>query len=163
MKTRPVLGPKWLIEKWCSGLWNSIVFSSKITSCNHSAWYSHTTLQCTAFRSQSQFQNVALLHVISCAVYGAAQYRIWVVILKIYALIPSIYSVLYNAYWRSSSLVKNLERQWRNGWSLSRSLAISVASQVAKSFSFSTWCEPQWRCCVAHYKYMMSRYAHAQE
>ena len=35
-----------------------------------------------------------------------------------------------NAHWRSSSLVKNLERQWRNGWCLTQRLAMSVTSQV---------------------------------
>ena len=29
-----------------SGLWNSIVFWSKTTSCNQISWYPHTTLQC---------------------------------------------------------------------------------------------------------------------
>ena len=54
---------------------------------------------------------------------------------------PSLHSVLYNAHWRSSSLVKNLERQWRNGWCLTRHLAISVTSQVPILFGFNTWCE----------------------
>ena len=52
-----------------------------------------------------------------------------------------LYSVLYNELWRSSSLVKNLERRWRNGWCLTRRLAMSVASRVPNFFSFSTWCE----------------------
>ena len=41
-----------------------------------------------------------------------------------------LYSVLCNAHWRSSSLVKNLERQWWNGWCLTWHLAIPVTSQV---------------------------------
>ena len=33
-----------------------------------------------------------------------------------------------------------VERQWRNGWYLTRRLAMSVASQVPIYFGFGTWC-----------------------
>ena len=46
---------------------------------------------------------------------------------------------------RSSSLVKKLERQWRNGWCLTRRLAISVTSQVGYFFSVSALDVNLWR------------------
>ena len=41
-----------------------------------------------------------------------------------------------------SSLVKNLERHWRNKWYLTRRYGIQVASQVPIFFGFTTWCKP---------------------
>ena len=125
------------IGKCHSGLCNSIVFWNKTTSCIHSSRYPHTSSHylslCSALRvsgpsCSSMIWYVALLHVISRAQYGTVSYRLCIVLRKILRWNLPLHSVLYNAHWRSSSLVKNLERQWRNGWCLTRRLAISLTS-----------------------------------
>ena len=68
-----------------------------------------------------------------------------------------LYSVLYNAHWRSSSLVKNLERQWQNGWCLTWRLAMSVASQVPIFFGFSAWCNSLARDIGFKYRLYLER------
>ena len=125
------------IEKCHSRLWNSVVFSSKTTSCNHS---SHTTctLECT--RTPAQCSGSSLSgpwH--ACTVRCAPArdimrtVRYGIVIRKIKFYVETFHCTVSTCicpHWRSSSLVKNLERQWRNGWWLTRRLAMSVDSQV---------------------------------
>ena len=123
------------IEECHSRLWNSIVFSSKTTSCNHS---SHTTctctLECTRTPAQCSGSSLTWHGTVRCAardIMRTVRYGIVIRKFKFYVeIFHCTVSTCVCPHWRSSSLVKNLERQWRNGWWLTRRLAMSVDSQV---------------------------------
>ena len=157
-ETRPALGPKVLIVKVrvppvCG---ETISSSSKNDVLVISTLQMHVVLTlrplaCTAccICGSNMILPIAvpghvvmtLFHVMSWAQYGTVSYQFCNVICKNlrWNLLP--HNALYNAHWRSSSLVKNLQRQWRNRWCLTRCLAISVASQVPIFFGFSIWCK----------------------
>ena len=94
-------------------------FSSKTTSCNHSSWYSLSSRLCSAMHYVPDSPRarpwpvpwqgaLARDHVHN--IYGTVSYRLCIVIRKILRWNILLHSVLYNTHWRSSSLMKNLER-----------------------------------------------------
>ena len=98
MKTRPALGPKGLIiltsvNPVCGmPLFSEARLLLVITV--HDILH-YFVVHCT-LRPQSQFQDVALLHVISCTRYGTVLYRICVEIRYVLRLNLLLYSALYN-------------------------------------------------------------------
>ena len=96
----------------------------------HSSWYSDTT--CNALHSCPSRSSRTLHSCTWCHAQSKVWYRTdfasWFAKFLRWNLLLN--SVLFNAHWRSSPLMKNLERQWWNGWCLARCYAIPVASQA---------------------------------
>ena len=125
------------IDMCHTALCNSIVFS-KAKLLLVITVHDTLTLLWSALRPQSQFHDPGrcapardIMHTVRHGIVPTLRHNLQ----NLRWNLP-LYSVLYNAHWRSSSLVKNLERQWRNGWCLTRRLAISVTSQVPIFFRF---------------------------